>query len=394
MAAIVKEIIVDGYRSLYTTQPIEEGDVLLREKPIVSAQFSWNRAYRYQACQYCLMSIESPQDMARRMCGDPTMVLPAPPGVAPAKSRAENPQLIADKTYCCVNCANADDYFRKVLASTPQDNIDTIEQVWQAMHPPPETTSLELLLRTLVKLVYGTVSEKAALRKLCCQYTWSDAEGHVHQHKLVQPQFESQLETLVTMVRAWLTDDTPDHPDKQDIIGEWLSDNGWRKLWAMVATNGAGIGICAIAEYDSALNELEVDDEGRQELDEFMDGLYERLDEEVGPFLNVEGSGLYALHSACNHSCQPNAEVRFNGTHELQLVALEPLEADQVCHGTLHFKRLLVSCWVTVGGAYQLLGARSAQGILQRTPGGVARQLSVCVHVSQVRAAKGQSRRA
>ncbi|GIY82000.1 SET and MYND domain-containing protein 5 [Caerostris extrusa] len=32
---------------------------------------------------------------------------------------------------------------------------------------------------------------------------------------------------------------------------------------------------------------------------------------ETGPFLNNEGSGLYPLQSACNHSCVPNAEATF-----------------------------------------------------------------------------------
>ena len=31
----------------------------------------------------------------------------------------------------------------------------------------------------------------------------------------------------------------------------------------------------------------------------------------VGSFLNSEGSALYSLQSACNHSCIPNAEPTF-----------------------------------------------------------------------------------
>ena len=31
----------------------------------------------------------------------------------------------------------------------------------------------------------------------------------------------------------------------------------------------------------------------------------------AGTFMNNEGSGLYALQSTCNHSCEPNAEVTF-----------------------------------------------------------------------------------
>ena len=42
----------------------------------------------------------------------------------------------------------------------------------------------------------------------------------------------------------------------------------------------------------------------RKALDKLMDGLYEVIQEETAGFLDCEGSGLYFLQSACNHSCE------------------------------------------------------------------------------------------
>lgn len=45
---------------------------------------------------------------------------------------------------------------------------------------------------------------------------------------------------------------------------------------------------------------------------------------ESGTFLNTEGSGLFRLQSACNHSCAPNAESSFPyGNHRIQLKAID-----------------------------------------------------------------------
>ena len=52
-------------RSLVATRDIRAGDVILREHPLVAAQFSWNKACHYLACHHCLRSLEPAQDMAR-----------------------------------------------------------------------------------------------------------------------------------------------------------------------------------------------------------------------------------------------------------------------------------------------------------------------------------------
>ncbi|GBM12227.1 SET and MYND domain-containing protein 5 [Araneus ventricosus] len=56
---------------------------------------------------------------------------------------------------------------------------------------------------------------------------------------------------------------------------------------------------------------LDLSPEEKEKLNVFIHDLYESIEKETGPFLNNEGSGLYPLQSACNHSCVPNAEATF-----------------------------------------------------------------------------------
>ncbi|PZC75641.1 hypothetical protein B5X24_HaOG205884 [Helicoverpa armigera] len=74
-------------------------------------------------------------------------------------------------------------------------------------------------------------------------------------------------------------------------------------------------------------------DDERQQLDLFIDKLYQYVEEESGSFLNTEGSGLFQLQSSCNHSCAPNAESTFPyGNHRVQLKALKPImPGDEIC---------------------------------------------------------------
>jgi len=46
------------------------------EKPLVSAQFAWNAAYRYLACDHCMRSLETAEQMARRLTGNASLMLP------------------------------------------------------------------------------------------------------------------------------------------------------------------------------------------------------------------------------------------------------------------------------------------------------------------------------
>ena len=65
-------------RGLYAKTNFKERDVILTETPLVCAQFSWNELYKYAACEFCLRSLETAEDMSRRLSDNPAVVLPHP----------------------------------------------------------------------------------------------------------------------------------------------------------------------------------------------------------------------------------------------------------------------------------------------------------------------------
>eukprot|EP00045_Choanoeca_perplexa_P008879 m.83588 g.83588 ORF g.83588 m.83588 type:complete len:81 (-) comp14655_c0_seq38:2128-2370(-) len=52
-------------------------------------QFSWNRFCKYQACQHCLMSLESAQAMADRLTNHAVTALPTLPTIDPTRTRVD-----------------------------------------------------------------------------------------------------------------------------------------------------------------------------------------------------------------------------------------------------------------------------------------------------------------
>jgi len=53
-----------------------EGEIIFTERPLVSAQFAWNAAYRYLACDHCMRSLETADQMGRRLTGNASLTLP------------------------------------------------------------------------------------------------------------------------------------------------------------------------------------------------------------------------------------------------------------------------------------------------------------------------------
>jgi len=91
-----------------------------------------------------------------------------------------------------------------------------------------------------------------------------------------------------------------------------------------MALNAQGIGTSALESYQRHLRSLG-SEEAEAVLDQ-IDALDEQIEEVSGPFVLAEGSGLYVLHSKLNHSCEPNAEIRFPyNDFRLQVVALRDI---------------------------------------------------------------------
>lgn len=62
-------------KGLFTTRDFAEGEVIFTERPLVSAQFAWNAAYRYLACDHCMRSLETAEQMAHRLTGNSSLAL-------------------------------------------------------------------------------------------------------------------------------------------------------------------------------------------------------------------------------------------------------------------------------------------------------------------------------
>jgi hypothetical protein len=70
------------------------------ERPLVSSQFAWNAACGYKACDHCLRSLETAEQMCRRLSGKVSFELPHP----------ECCEVRPFEHVTCLNCAVSTQY--------------------------------------------------------------------------------------------------------------------------------------------------------------------------------------------------------------------------------------------------------------------------------------------
>jgi len=63
-------------KGLFAARDYAEGDIIFVERPLVCAQFAWNAAYKYLACDHCMRSLETAEQMVRRLTGNASRTLP------------------------------------------------------------------------------------------------------------------------------------------------------------------------------------------------------------------------------------------------------------------------------------------------------------------------------
>lgn len=54
MSVEIRHIDPSKGNGLFAKRQIKSGETIFEENPLVSAQFSWNAAYGYNACDHCL----------------------------------------------------------------------------------------------------------------------------------------------------------------------------------------------------------------------------------------------------------------------------------------------------------------------------------------------------
>lgn len=72
----IKQISQEKGKGLFANKEFREGEVIFEEKPLVCSQFLWNFMYKYSACDGCLKSLETAENMARRLSGNASLELP------------------------------------------------------------------------------------------------------------------------------------------------------------------------------------------------------------------------------------------------------------------------------------------------------------------------------
>uniref|UniRef100_A0A672I932 Protein-lysine N-trimethyltransferase SMYD5 n=1 Tax=Salarias fasciatus TaxID=181472 RepID=A0A672I932_SALFA len=280
-------------KGLFAKRSIKKGETIFVERPLVAAQFLWNFLYKYKACDFCLRALETAEENARRLSGIPGLSLPHPElcRVRPELHQA-CPQC--QVMYCSSECrqAAADQYHRALCLGPSQEDpdhpINKLKDAWRSMHYPPETSSIMLMAR-MVAVV------------------------------------KQEFSLLHTLFESIVNESVP--------VLQWFVPEGFRSLFALVGTNGQGIGTSSLSQWVHACDALELPAHQREHLDSFIDQLYKDIEKETGDFLNCEGSGLFLLQSSCNHSCIPNAEASFpDNNFLLHLGALSDIApGEEIC---------------------------------------------------------------
>jgi len=316
-------------RGLVATRHFRKGETLFKEKPIVSAQFCWNECSGYKSCHHCLEPLETTQENVIRLTGDPTVVLPLTAECCPTKPDFHTVCPQSQVTFCCNNCMrDALDSYHQILAPIlgqarldPRHPFNVLQEAWKKIHYPPETASITLLVRILATIAQRPSPEESEelAQKYLTTFAHSAQELQLNVcHKLLGEQFAEQLETL-RLATAKLFG----HVECQAL--QWfLSPEGFASLFAMVGRNGQGIGTSPFSQYVKRVENLSrLKPKEREEVDSLIDVIYGAIENFAGmQFIDSEGSGLYWMHSAANHSCVPNAVVEFPfNNHELVMTA-------------------------------------------------------------------------
>ncbi|XP_051894558.1 histone-lysine N-trimethyltransferase SMYD5 isoform X1 [Pristis pectinata] len=315
-------------KGLFATKAIRKGETIFVEQPLVSAQFLWNALYKYRACDHCMRSLETAEENSRRLSGNPSLNLPHPEQCTVRKELFDTCPM-CQVLYCSTECKQAAlKQYHQVLClgpskDDPQHPLNKLQEGWRNMHYPPETASIMLMARMVA--IVKQAKDKSRWMKLFSQFCSRTAnEEELIVHKLIGDKFKGQLEMLRQLFTKALYEES---------LSQWFTPEGFRSLFALVGTNGQGIGTSSLSQWVHGCDALELPGQLREELDGFIDQLYKDIERESGEFLNCEGSGLYILQSCCNHSCIPNAETTFpENNFLLHLTALQDILAgEEIC---------------------------------------------------------------
>ncbi|XP_053670061.1 histone-lysine N-trimethyltransferase SMYD5 [Anopheles nili] len=326
MEKVILKSTAEKGRGLYATELIRQGTIIIEEEPLISCQYSWNAAYGYLACEYCLRPLETAERNAQRLANDPSILLPRTEccTVEPLLSNHTKCQQCG-VLYCSSDCLNnaLNRYHAAVCLGDDALNenhpINILVEFWKKMHYPPETCGIMLFVKIVG--LFRQAKDPLKLREQFQEFVHKSVNEDLFIfHKMLGEKFTSQIAELHTLFCKAFKVETDDRLN-------WLNIDGFKSLVALVGTNGQGIGTSSFGDWVKNVSACEINEAERKSVDDLIDDLYSKMDDAVGSFLNNEGSALYIMQSKVNHSCAPNAESVFPySNHVLALKATRDIE--------------------------------------------------------------------
>ncbi|XP_014675721.1 PREDICTED: SET and MYND domain-containing protein 5-like [Priapulus caudatus] len=321
-------VLPDKGRCLFATHDIREGEHIFEEEPIASCQFLWNAFYQYRACDHCMKPLETAEQNARRLTANPELTVPHA-DICTVETAKHVACQRCQVQYCSKECKEkAWRLYHRILCKIesvddPSHPLIVLKESWRNVHFPPETANIMLIARMAATVKQALDKENLLTSLFNLTTRTFNFEDRIA-HKLLGEKFQEQIEYFRNVLASQFCD-----ADTQ----QWFTPEGFRSILALIATNGQGVGTSALSAYVHKCDTLDLPAGERKQLDAFIDKLYEDIDRETGPFLNCEGSGVYLLQSAANHSCIPNAEITFpNNNHVLCLIATTSINAnEEIC---------------------------------------------------------------
>ncbi|XP_065198918.1 histone-lysine N-trimethyltransferase SMYD5-like [Sycon ciliatum] len=193
----IEEVAGRG-RAIIAKRPFKEDETLFIESPLMSCQFSWNREYKYLACEYCLRSLETAEEMACRLSSQPSIDLPLSADCCESKPSTYVKCPDCEVQYCSAPCQQmaAERYHRGVcegrMDAQRRELFSELKETWRNMHYPPETTNIEVLARCFsapAESPYG----QHLFQQLELLVHGTTSEDEEFQHKLLQPDYAVSL---------------------------------------------------------------------------------------------------------------------------------------------------------------------------------------------------------
>lgn len=176
--------------------------MIFEEAPLISAQYCWNAAYGYIACEHCLRPLETAETNVRRLTNDGSISLPY-------IECCPTQEWLLRQTIMC-NCGVrfcSQDCFVKAMSTyhhtlclgdqsdNPEHPLNKLIDAWKQMHYPPETCSITLVLRILayIKQCEQKYDLLMQLRDFCFDVV-NEETGIFH--KILGDNFQHQIDTL------------------------------------------------------------------------------------------------------------------------------------------------------------------------------------------------------